>query len=172
MNVSGLPAAGHNKFCYAAVSCLNAWPPSLNTASPFPRKTTDQAWQRKCTVVSAAREAAEQDTTSWCQLAGKKIQNLNARNSIKARQPPTSTSTIRISMQASCFCYFRCAPRLLTLILLSHSGAPSLNASMVRFRLRFGTWRHRIPSDSLLQVGFRDSAAPRNYFVVLCLISA
>ena len=75
-------------------------------------------------------------------------------------------------------CHCKCAPRLLTLFLLSHSGAPSLNASMiVRFLLKFGTWRRRdIPSDSLLQVDFRDSAAPRklsrNYFVVLCLISA
>ena len=70
---------------------------------------------------------------------------------------------VRISMQASLFSYFRCAPRLLTLLLLSHSGAPSLNhdVGIAGFLLTFGTSSHRyFSSDSLRQVGFRDSAAP------------
>ena len=81
-------------------------------------------------------------------------------------------------MQASLFSYFRnfrCAPRLLTLLLLSHSGAPSLNhdVGIAGFLLTFGTSSHRyFSSDSLRQVGF---AIPlhlpamnfRNYFVVV-----
>ena len=92
----------------------------------------------KAENASVADAGEKQDAASCCQLAGKNIQNLNARNPIKAKRPPTSTSTIRISMQASCFCYFRCAPRLLTLFLLSHSGSPIINASIARFILTFG----------------------------------
>jgi hypothetical protein len=113
MNVSGFPAAGHNKLCYAAVSCLNACQPSLKYCLSFrknPAGSQPELPARPDNENALFFQLLEkQDTASCCQLAGKNIQNLNAKNSIKARRPPTSTSTIRISMQASCFCYFRCA---------------------------------------------------------------
>jgi hypothetical protein len=105
-------------------------------------RVTGPARQRKCPVLSAAREARYSILLSvgwkkYSKFKRKEVHKSETASNQHLNHPDFHAGKLLLLFS---LCHCKCAPRLLTLFLLSHSGAPSLNASMiVRFLLKFGT---------------------------------